>query len=276
MNTATDTLSHLNIEERTRETLSLGWRAVFAGVFISMLTFLISMSLGLALSATSVRGLFVGLETVKSLGVSVGIWTMFSVLLSLFVGSYASGRARGIIATRIGYSQGAVVSALFFVLLMWQLVFAIGVVGRGINRFSGSTGSDISDMARNSRLSGVIEDTLSDLKFRDPPDTVIPGVAVRLMRGDQDSTVNYLATQASISADQARARLQTLNAKYQSLIADLGDMSFDIIRILGWSVFATAFFGTLAAMLGGGLGAQVNLRKPLGRMDRRALSVTVS
>ncbi len=42
---------------------------------------------------------------------------------------------------------------------------------------------------------------------------------------------------------------------------------------MGWIAFSTMLLGTFFGMIGGGIGAQFSLRKPLGELDRRALGI---
>src|SRR5947199_275195 len=114
-------IAALNLEESAHNPLSLHWSAIFAGVFVALLTYFALMSLGLAFGAAAVRDAVQNDETFNGVAIGAGVCTVASVLISLFVGSYASGRASGIIATRIGYTQGAVITALFFAVMVSEV-----------------------------------------------------------------------------------------------------------------------------------------------------------
>src|SRR5689334_994397 len=91
----------LNIEEAAaRDPLTLHWSAIFAGVFVSLLAYFTLMSLGLAFGAGAIQDIVRNDDSYNGLAVGAGIWTVVSLIISLFLGSYASGRASGIIATR--------------------------------------------------------------------------------------------------------------------------------------------------------------------------------
>lgn len=275
-NTITDeSVNYLDVEEAARESLSVHWRAVFAGVFISTLVYFTLMSLGLAIGAGEMKDIIAGEDSVSGLGTGAGLWLLFSVLISLFMGSYASGRVSGIIATRVGYIQGGVVAALFFTLMVTQTGMAIGAVGSGLSSTLGGVknalGGIASQAADSPRLNGIVEDALGDLQLRSSVEQVSTGVLSRILRGDTNSAVNYLSNQAGISREEAQAKFDDVSGRVKAAAANLGQRAADSARTLGWAAFATMLFGTFAAMLGGAVGAQLNIRKPIDSLDRRAL-----
>lgn len=272
INTSTDdSVNYLDVEEAARESLSVHWRAVFAGVFIAMLVYFTLASLGMAFGAGQVQDVLRGQDSARALGTGVGIWMIVTVLISLAVGSYASARVSGIIATRIGYTQGAVIAAIFFTLMLTQAGMALGAVGSGLGALKDALGGAVSTTTGNSQMSNILEDAMGDLDLRSPPETVAAGVLSRLMRGDQNAAIGYLANQAGITQDDAEARFQTLNAQIRNASAQLAQRTADAARAVGWVAFGMMLVGSLFAMLGGGLGAQLNIRKPIDRLDQRAL-----
>ncbi|MGZ3722939.1 MAG: hypothetical protein ACXVA9_08425, partial [Bdellovibrionales bacterium] len=124
------------IDEPARETLALHWGAIFAGVFISVLVYFTLMSLGLAFGAGAVKEAIQSDDGFNGIAIGAGVWTVATVLISLFIGSYASGRASGIIATRIGYTQGAVITALFFMAMISQVGSTVGIFTRNLTNIS--------------------------------------------------------------------------------------------------------------------------------------------
>jgi hypothetical protein len=100
---------------------------------------------------------------------------------------------------------------------------------------------------------------------------VIGGLAQRLIRGDTTSARNFLAAQAGLSQADAQARIDALSVNFKTTMNDIALKSSEAAARLGWAAFVTILLGTVAAMLGGGTGAMVNLRKPLDRVDERAM-----
>jgi len=254
-----------------REAFSVHWRAVFAGVFIAMLVYFLLVSLGVAVGSNEVKDVIAGDQSGQSLGIGAAIWIVLTVLISLFAGSYASGRVSGSIATHVGYTQGAVVAAFFFALLLTQIGMAVGMLGSGLGAVKNAATGAASEIINSSRLNSVVEDSVADLNLRAAPDVVARGVLTRLLRGDTDSAINYLSAQSGISREEARTRFEALSAQVQAAATEVGAQAASATRTAGWTAFALILLGTLAAMLGGAIGAQMSLRRPIGALDRRAL-----
>jgi hypothetical protein len=250
---------------------SISWRAIFAGGLIALLTYTLLMTLGMAFGGANLQGVIQGEDTIQGLGVGAGIWLIVSVLISLFVGSYVSGRVGGLLSTRIGRIQGAVVSALFFGLLLTQLGAAIGALGRGVGSIVGSAGGAAVSSAQSSQVQDIIDDALEGTRLKAPPDTVARGLASRLLRGDTDGATAYFARQTGMSRAEAQTRMQDLKQKVTKAATDAGTAAAKGLKVVGWTLFGAILLGTLSALIGGGAGAQVNLRAPLGPLDRKAL-----
>lgn len=261
----------LSMDEAGHDSLSVHWSAVFAGGFVTILVYFILMSLGLGIGANSVRSAIEGEDSMQAISAGAGLWTVVSVLISLFIGSYASGRVSGIIATRVGYTQGAVITSLFFIAMITQVGFTMGTVGRGLGFVSAVAMGGSAQVARNPRVTAVVEDVLGDLNYRIPPNAVVAGVISRLIRGDTESAKSFLSSQAGISRSDAETRLAALNGKFRNTLAEVGQRGAQAATFIGWSAFVTFLLGTLAAMLGGATGALVNLRKPVDRVDLKAM-----
>lgn len=258
----------LRTENGVRETLSVHWRAVFAGVFVAELVYIVLLTLGLAIGAMQVSNLIQGTGSARALGSGFGIWMVITVVLSLFAGSYAAGRASGIVATRVGYIQGAVISSLFFIMMLSQIGFSVGMIGAGLTNLTSKVAGQAAQVADTTRTIDLVEDVIGDLHFRSSPDVVMAGVLSRLQRGDRESALNYIASQANISKEEATARFNDLNNRFQILMSDLGTKSAQAARWLGFSAFSMLLLGSVAALIGGAFGAQMNMRKPWARMDR--------
>ena len=252
------------------ESLTIHWRAVFAGIFIALLVYFSLISLGLALGADQARDVIEGTDSPQAIGVSAAIWLVVSTLIALCVGSYAAGRISGVIATRIGYMQGAVISALFFTVMMTQAGVLLGYFGSGI----GAVGKTISGVASNignsSAANALIEDGLNDMELNLPPAQVASGIISRLVRGDTDAAANYLAAHSGISATEATSRLETMQERLTAFAQEARRKATYAAQQVGWMAFLAMALGTVFAMLGGGIGALFNMRRPISSMDQRA------
>ena len=261
----------LNIESASHDSFSVHWSAIFAGLFVAALAYITLMSLGLAIGANTMRDVISGEAELSDVGAGTGVWMIFSTLVALFLGSYASGRVSGIIATRVGYTQGAVITALFFLMMLSQIGIGVGMIGKGIGNLSASAASGAAELAKSSRLNAVVEDVVADMDLKAPATTVVEGVVIRLVRGDTESAQNYLAAQAGISRADAEQRIETFNQKFKQTMTDVGERTAQFGSMVGWTAFLTILVGTLAAVFGGAAGALMNMRKPLSKADVRFL-----
>jgi hypothetical protein len=248
------------------------WGAIFAGALIALLVYATLISLGMAFGGDSLQSVVTGEASAKSLGIGAAIWLVASVLLSLLAGGFVSGRVAGQVATRVGRIQGMVVSGLFFALMFSQAGAMIGSIGNGIGSVAGTVGNAAGTVAQTDEAQALIDDAIGDLNLKSPPETVAKGVASRLIRGNDDAALTYLARQAGITRAEAQARIETVKARFDQVVTQAGDSAARAVEIAGWTLFGALFLGTLFAMVGGGVGAQMNLRAPLSRADERAIS----
>jgi hypothetical protein len=248
------------------------WGAIFAGALIALLVYATLISLGMAFGGDSLQNVVTGEASAKSLGIGAGIWLVASVLLSLLAGGFVSGRVAGQVATRVGRIQGMVVSGLFFALMFSQAGSMIGSIGNGIGSVAGTVGNAAGNVAQTDEAQALIDDAIGDLNLKSPPETVAKGVASRLIRGNDDAALTYLARQANITRAEAQARIETVKAQFDQAVIKAGDTAGRAVEIAGWTLFGALFLGTLFSMVGGGIGAQMNLRAPLSRADEHAIS----
>jgi hypothetical protein len=252
-------------------TFFVQWPAVFAGIFITMLAYFTMMSLGAALGANTIPNTWRDWDLVQRAGTGAGLWLLISSLVALFVGSYAASRVSGIIATRVGYYQAAVITALFFTLMVVQIGIGLGALSYGMSGVRNAVTGAAGGLMSNPQMIVVVEDALGDLRLQGPHESVVQGVLMRVVRGDQDSAVTYLASQAGIPREQALARYDNLKVQVARMTDELTSGAAAALKAMGWLAFGMMALGTAAAMAGGGFGAQMNLRNPVSGLDRRAV-----
>ena len=251
---------------------SVRWGAIFAGTLIALLVYATLISLGMAFGGDSLQSVVRGEASAQSLGIGAGIWLVASVLLSLFAGGFVSGRVAGQVAMRVGRIQGMVVSGLFFALMFSGAGSAIGSIGNGLGSVASTVGGAAGNVAQTPEAQELIDDAIGDLNLKSSPEVVAKGVASRLIRGNDDAALNYLSRQAGITRAEAQQRIETVKAQFDQVVAQAGDTAARAVEIAGWTLFGALFLGTLFSMVGGGVGAQMNLRAPLSRADERAIS----
>lgn len=257
-------------EIAARESNTISWRAIFAGTLIALLSYMILMSLGLAIGGSAIQGAIQGGTDIGAVGIGSGIWLAVSVIVSLFLGSFFAARVSGLVFNRIGRVQGAVITALFFGIMLSQVGAAIGMVGRGVGQVAGAAGSAIGDIAQNPEVRATVNRAIGDLNLQSPPDQVAQNLGVLLLRGQTSEARDYLSQQAGITPQEADRRLEQLQADVEQVAMDVGNRAARVVQAAGWALFFSLLLGTIAGVLGGGLGAAANLKKPIGRADERA------
>lgn len=124
----------------------ISWSAVFAGVIISMVVYLLLSILGTAVGASTIDPLKEQ-NPLDGLGMGAAIWTGASMLISIAAGAYASGR----LAQREGALHGLLMFGVNTLICAWFLLVvvnnamsgAMSVVGSGLQ----TLGSGISAAA---------------------------------------------------------------------------------------------------------------------------------
>ncbi|NMC25076.1 MAG: hypothetical protein GYA32_15160, partial [Serratia sp.] len=124
----------------------ISWSAIFAGVIISMVVYLLLSILGTAVGASTIDPLKEQ-NPLDGLGMGAAIWTGASMLISIAAGAYASGR----LAQREGALHGLLMFGVNTLICAWFLLVvvnnamsgAMSVVGSGLQ----TLGSGISAAA---------------------------------------------------------------------------------------------------------------------------------
>ncbi|WP_413530660.1 hypothetical protein [Rahnella inusitata] len=124
----------------------ISWSAIFAGVIISMVVYLLLSILGTAVGASTIDPLKEQ-NPLDGLGTGAAIWTGASMLISIAAGAYASGR----LAQREGALHGLLMFGVNTLICAWFLLVvvnnamsgAMSVVGSGLQ----TLGSGISAAA---------------------------------------------------------------------------------------------------------------------------------
>jgi hypothetical protein len=249
---------------------TINWKAIFAGSFVSLLTYLAFFSLGLVIGSSSLENAALGTSSASGLGVGTGIWMIASIIVSIFAGSFASSRVGGAIPIRIGRVQGLVVAALFFVFVLSQIGSAVGLLGKGIGATVASVGGATGDLSKTPQVQDLIDQALGNLNLKSPPETVAQGVASRLVQGNPEGAKNYLARQAGITPQQADAQIQELKPKVENALRKSGAAAANTVKSIGLALFLSILLGSIAGSIGGSVGAAMNLRIPVSRSDEKA------
>lgn len=247
---------------------AINWRATFAGLFGAFIVYLGLMCLGLGIGGSSLHDVVNNTDSARDLGFGAALWTVAAAIIALYSGGHISGRVAGMVSTRVGRIQGLVIASLFFIAMFTQVGLVLGALGGGINTALSRAGGT----AMNSTVGQtIIEDAVSDLNLKSAPTEVVRGVATRLMAGNEDGALRYLANQAGISETEARTRVEGFRAQFTAAMQQAGTAAARTLRSAGWTLFFAILLGAIAGMAGGGIAANYNLREPISSADNRAL-----
>lgn len=103
------------------------WGPIISGLVVALATQLILSALGAAIGATFLAGSGAPRSNAPEVGTSVGIWSIISLLIALFVGSWVTARASGPMNRSTALLNGAILWATTLALGSWLL--ASGVTG---------------------------------------------------------------------------------------------------------------------------------------------------
>lgn len=103
------------------------WGPILSGLVVAIATQLILSALGAAIGSTFLAGSGAPRSNAPGVGTGVGIWSIISLLIALFVGSWVTARACGPMNRNTALLNGAILWATTLALSAWLL--ANGVAG---------------------------------------------------------------------------------------------------------------------------------------------------
>jgi hypothetical protein len=103
------------------------WGPILAGLVMALSTQLVLSAFGVAIGMTSIGGSGAPRSEVGGVGVNIGIWSIISLLISLFAGGWVTARTAGRMSRNTALLNGAVLWASTLALSAWLL--SSGVTG---------------------------------------------------------------------------------------------------------------------------------------------------
>lgn len=103
------------------------WGPIISGLVVALATQLVLSALGAAIGSTFLAGSGAPRSNAPGVGTTVGIWSIISLLIALFVGSWVAARACGPMNRNTALLNGAILWATTLALSSWLL--ASGVTG---------------------------------------------------------------------------------------------------------------------------------------------------
>jgi hypothetical protein len=103
------------------------WGPILAGLVTALSTQLVLSALGVAIGMSSIGGSGAPRSEAGGVGAGIGIWSIISLLISLFVGGWIAARAAGRMSRNAALLNGAILWASTLALSAWLL--SSGVTG---------------------------------------------------------------------------------------------------------------------------------------------------
>jgi hypothetical protein len=131
------------------------WGPIIAGLVIAMSTQLVLSALGVAVGASSIGESGAPRTEAGGVAVNIGIWSIISLLISLFVGGWTAARTAGRMNRNTALFNGAILWASTLALSAWLLSSGVsGAFGVAASN-AGSVISQVRQAAPNA-TTGVV------------------------------------------------------------------------------------------------------------------------
>jgi hypothetical protein len=118
------------------------WGPIIAGLAVALVTQLILSALGAAVAASGIANSGAPRTNAPGALQGVGIWTVISLLISLFIGAWVMARACGPMNRNTALLNGAILWATTLALSAWLLASGVtGAFGLAVNAAASAAGA---------------------------------------------------------------------------------------------------------------------------------------
>lgn len=124
------------------------WGPILAGLVIALSTQLVLSALGAAIGLTGIAGSDAPRSNASGVGTAVGIWSIISLFISLFVGGWVTTRSCGAMNKSTALLNGAILWATTLAISAWLL-------SSGVSGAFGVVASNAGSIISQAQQSGV-------------------------------------------------------------------------------------------------------------------------
>jgi hypothetical protein len=195
------------------------WGAIIAGLVIAISSQLLLSALGAALGFTNIAGSGAPRSNAGAVAETVGIWTIISLFISLFIGGWVTARACGSINKSTAALNGAILWATTLAISSW-------LVASGVSGAFGLVAVNAGNIVNQAQQNGV---TIDDVT-RNVPNT-----------GDTNANTGNTNT--------TTPNVPTLTAQQTRDVAASGAKA-------GWGFTFGSLLGLAASTVGASVGAR--------------------
>jgi hypothetical protein len=121
------------------------WGPILAGLVMALSTQLVLSAFGVAIGMSSIGGSGAPRSEAGGVGVNIGIWSIISLLISLFAGGWVTARTAGRMSRNTALLNGAVLWASTLALSAWLL-------SSGVSGAFGLVASNAGDLINQAQL----------------------------------------------------------------------------------------------------------------------------
>jgi hypothetical protein len=240
----------------------LCWKSIFAGVLISIMSYMILTALGAGIGGLTASSIISNDESGSGLATGAGLWLGISAVMSLFMGGYYTLRISKFVSNRVGAAHGFVVASIFFIFMIWGAGRIVGHAAGGLVKIAHVMGRGAGDLSNNPSVQDSIHRALGNAQLKSDPDEVAAGLVRRLLKGDTESAKNYYAYETGLSQADVDAKVSQLKTDFDQNAKEAGEMAANAVADAGWSLFVTFLVGLMGAVIGGRVGAKENNDRP--------------
>jgi hypothetical protein len=244
------------------------WKAISAGLLISVMTYMVLSTLGFAIFGVAAQSAIENESGGKLLASGAGIWMALSAVVALFAGSYFAVRMSKFVTNKIGTAHGLVLASVFFIVMSVIVTSTIGSLSMGLGNLVSGLGKGAASIGSNSRVQDTINQAMgADTNFKSDPKIVSEGIAVRLLQGDTEGAKSYYAYQSGLSRAEVNSRIDNLQAEFTRVTKEVGDVAAEAAAATGISLFILFVAGVASAVFAGRMASQSNVKLPLEAQD---------
>jgi hypothetical protein len=208
----------------------VSWGAIFAGAFIALGIQILFTLLGSAIGLTAFDP-EAGDTLGKGAGIGAGIYLLVTMIISFFIGGYASSRLAGVKMRTPAMFHGLSAWAIVTVFLTYLVGSGLGSAFRGVISTAGRAGAGITQQ------SGQIS----------------PQTKERILKGDatKQDTANALSQGLGISREGARDIVSSADQKAGQVNPnDVAGKATDVAAGSSWVLFFSLLCSALGAIFG--------------------------
>jgi hypothetical protein len=245
----------------TFDGMKISWGGVFGGVLAGIGTLMLLSSLGLAIGISAVDPRD---PSASAIGTGAAIWTSLTLLISLFVGGWASTRLSMLWERTTAMYEGMLVWVISLMLILYLTASGIGLVASGAFGLLGHTAQAVgasvgSSVDEQGLSSGSVDQMVA--RLRDPQTASTVASVLRLPRNEVSTALNDMSARVDAARDnpeqaaaEVRNGLSDLTTRAKQNLMQTAVEAQPEASATAWLTFVALVLSLLAAIAGAAMG----------------------